>query len=103
MARTGSSTVSTATRVFQSDRNAGGQVADGPPAGAIQVTCVTGSAVSLLVRIPSIHGASATATLAAGESRIFTQVMGPARIPGIHELYLTGSSGTATYTFECIA
>lgn len=103
MARTGSGTVSTATRVFQSDRSAGGQVADGPPAKAIQVTCVTGSAVSLLVRVPSIHGPTATATLAAGESRIFTGVDGDARVGSINDLYLTGSSGTATYTFECIA
>lgn len=103
MARTGSSTVSTTeTLVFESDRHKGGQVADGPPARMIQVSCSSSSAVSLLARVPSLHGSTSTVTIAAGDTRVFSDINGDSRTPALHALYLTGSGGTATYTFECV-
>lgn len=105
MSRTGSSTVTTTAEVlsFQSDNNKGGQIADGPPARAIRVNCTSASAGTLLVRIPSLHGASAQVTIPIGENREFIDVRGPGNAGGIDRMYLQGGSGTATYTFEVTA
>lgn len=78
-------------------------MADGPPAGGFTVSCVSGSAAPLLVRIPYLHGTSSQATLAAGETRTFVAAAGPGRAAMGHELYLQGSGGTATYTWEAMA
>lgn len=102
MARTGSSTVAgTETQVFQSDVNKGGQVGDGPPFAIMRVNCTSASAVPLLARVPTANGTSQI-TIPIGEAREIVAASGPARKPNGHQLYLQGSGGTATYTWEAL-
>lgn len=115
MARAGSTTIVNETCFFRSDRAAKGNAVlgttsgisnpgDGPPFKVMRVNCDSASAVATLVRIPFLHGYAATTnqvTIAAGQYREFICV-GMNGEPMGDELYLGGSAGTATFSFEVI-
>lgn len=78
---------------------------DGTPFRAIRVNVDSASAASLLVRIPFLHGSTASTNqcqIVAGSFREFV-TQGVNRDPEGDELFLQGSGGTATFTFEIIA
>lgn len=87
----------TATVLFQSNRNKGGLSADGEPFRAVNFDVASASAVALQVNIPALHGTGNYYTIPVGTSKEFVAIGGGTEPRG-DTINIKGSGGTATFS-----
>lgn len=100
MARTfdaGSTVGTTATVLFQSNRNKLGLAGDGEPFRSVNFDVAAASAVALQVNIPAIHGSGNYYTIPVGTSKEFVAIGGGTEPRG-DTITIKGNGGTATYS-----
>jgi hypothetical protein len=84
--------------IFQSDRNKGGQVADGKPFKSVNFDVSSASAAALMVNIPWIHGPTDYYTIPIGTSKEFVAISDGSWMGMGDQIYVKTSSGIATYS-----